>query len=238
MRSAVFLLFPVLCGISVVAASDTSRIPAVVEYGRPQVRACAECHSANGLGRPDTSSLAGLPAEYIAHQLADFQRGFRRSSDSRADAMSTVANAIDEREVAAVSEYFAYIKPRRWIRVVEVRRDRVPPSEAIAEVPDKSPGGYVAYVPIGSLRRGESLVEGGGGGRTVRCANCHGADLKGNGSIPGIAGRSASYVARQLADMRSGARHGIGTDRMMATIARLTEDDIVAIASYTASLKP
>ncbi len=234
MRRAAFVAAFIVSGSALIGATETSRIPSIVELGRPQVRACAECHSVNGFGRPDTSNLAGLPAEYIAHQIADFQRGFRRSGDSRIDAMNAVAVAIDDREVAAASQYFASIKPRRSVRVVEVSSS----SEAIAEVFDAGRRGYVASVPTGSLKRGESLVEGGGAGRTVRCANCHSVDLRGTVSIPGIAGRFPAYIARQLTDMRNGVRHGVGSDRMMATVARLTTDDIVAIASYLASLEP
>ena len=36
------------------------------------------------------------------------------------------------------------------------------------------------------------------------CAVCHGADLKGLGPVPGIAGRSPSYLVRQMYDMQAG----------------------------------
>ena len=67
---------------------------------------------------------------------------------------------------------------------------------------------FVAYVPLGSIKQGESLAGTGGDGRTVACGSCHGADLKGLGTIPGIAGRSPSYVVRQLYDFKHGARSG------------------------------
>ncbi len=221
---------------SLTVSAATVTPPSIVERGRsPNVRACADCHLMNGLGRPDSSSLAGLPAEYIAHQIGDFRRGVRTSGDARIDAMTAVANALDDREIADASAYFASIRPQRWLRVVE--RDRPSGVEPIHEVLDGRRG-YVAFVPRGSLQRGEFLVEGGGGGRTVRCANCHGADLKGTSQIPGIAGRSPTYLTRQLNDMRRGLRRGLGTDRMMATIARVSDDDVVAMAAYAASLAP
>lgn len=227
-------LIVLTCSIALFAQSPP---PPIVERGRPpNVRACADCHLVNGLGRPDSSSLAGLPAEYIAHQIADFQRGLRTTGDPRIDEMTAVANAIDDRDVAAAGSYFASIKPVRWLRVVE-RNPRASGDEGIVEVLDGRRG-YVAYVPPGSLKRGEFLVEGGGGGRTVRCANCHGADLRGTSQIPGIAGRSPTYLMRQINDMRRGLRRGLGADRMMGTITRLTDDDVVAMAAYTASLRP
>ena len=91
---------------------------------------------------------------------------------------------------------------------------------------------FVAYVPIGSVKKGEALVKAG------NCAICHGADLKGLGPVPGVAGRSPSYTARQLFDMKHGARNGVWTELMKPVVAKMTEDDLIAIAAYTASLNP
>jgi len=118
-----------------------------------------------------------------------------------------------------VAEYFASIEPIPWIRVVEtanVPKTRVvggmfvsadeagtePIGHRIVEVPEDrartelrdAASGFVAYVPAGSLKRGETLVTTGGGGKTVRCGICHGEDLRGLGSVPAIAGRSPSYT--------------------------------------------
>ncbi len=58
------------------------------------------------------------------------------------------------------------------------------------------------------------------------------------GPIPGIAGRSPSYLVRQLYDMQHGARAGVGSKMMPSVVAELKEDDIVALAAYAASLRP
>ena len=78
----------------------------------------------------------------------------------------------------------------------------------------------------------------GGGGKTIECGACHGADLKGLGPVPGIAGRSPSYLVRQMYDMQSGARHGEWTELMKPVVARLGDDDLVNIAAYVSSLMP
>ena len=77
-----------------------------------------------------------------------------------------------------------------------------------------------------------------GGSKTVQCGICHGPDLKGLGPVPGIAGRSPSYTARQLFDMQHGARNGVWTDLMKPVVAKLTDDDVISLAAYTASLVP
>ena len=64
---------------------------------------------------------------------------------------------------------------------------------------------FTAYVPIGSIAKGEALVVKGGSGKTIQCALCHGAYLTGLGPLPSIAGRSPSYMFRQLYDFQHGA---------------------------------
>jgi cytochrome c553 len=72
----------------------------------------------------------------------------------------------------------------------------------------------------------------------MACVICHGPDLKGVGNVPSIAGRSPSYVVRQLWDIQSSVRHGTATQLMKQPVARLTLDDMIAIAAYAASLHP
>ena len=96
----------------------------------------------------------------------------------------------------------------------------------------------IAYVPVGSIAKGEALVTTGGNGKTLPCGKCHGNDLRGLGPIPGIAGRSPSYLTRQTYDMKYGARAGLGSKMMTSVVAELKEEDVDALAVYVASLKP
>ncbi len=98
--------------------------------------------------------------------------------------------------------------------------------------------GFIAYVPVGTLKKGEALVTKGGDGKTVACAACHGEGLKGNGNFPSLAGRSPSYLARQLYDMQHFTRVGPGTQLMQQVVEKLSEDDILAVTAYIASLTP
>ena len=43
---------------------------------------------------------------------------------------------------------------------------------------------------------------------------------------------------RQLYDIQHGSRSGAASNRMRAVVAKLTIDDMVAIAAYVASLNP
>jgi cytochrome c553 len=98
--------------------------------------------------------------------------------------------------------------------------------------------GFVAYAPTGSLKRGEALATTGGSGKTTPCVTCHGVGLKGLGPVPNIAGRSPSYLARQIYDIKLGTRHGSMTELMLPVVANLTDSDVVDLIAYVSSLNP
>jgi cytochrome c553 len=177
--------------------------------------------------------------------------------------MIAIAKAMTDEEIKASAEYFGSMKWTPWIKVeeaTEVPKTRIsgglfialegsekePLGQRIIEVPEnpeRSEGlrdphsGFLAYVPVGSIKKGEALVRT-GGGKTTQCTVCHGADLKGAGPIPGLAGRSPSYMARQMFDTQQGARNGSWSELMKPVVAKLTEEDLVNISAYLASLKP
>lgn len=244
---------------------DHPEMPAVVANGRnPGVFACGYCHLPNGQGRPENSSLTGLSAEYIIQQLRDYRAGLRKSSEPShgpANNMLLVGQNVNAEEVADAALYFASLKPVKWIRVVET--DTVPETvvsgwmyiekegggtEAIGnrilEMPEDlhrtelrdARSGFIAYVPTGSVARGKALAES-SSGRTP-CAACHGANLKGLGPVPGLAGRSPSYLARQIYDFQTGNRKGLWSPLMVGVVAGLTTEDIVNLTAYLASLDP
>src|SRR5262249_48088456 len=97
--------------------------------------------------------------------------------------------------------------------------------------------GFTAYVPVGSVKKGEALVTK-GNGKTTACASCHGEGLKGLGPVPALAGRSPSYLMRQMFDMQNGMRKGTWTELMKPVVAKLTTGDMMNIVAYAASLAP
>ena len=127
-------------------------------------------------------------------------------------------------------------------RIIETPED-----EEQAETLRNPRSGFVAYVPVGSIARGRELVTTGGmkvvgnqivQGRTTACGTCHGIDLMGVADVPPIAGRSPSYMVRQLWDMQQGTRNGPSAQLMKLVVANLNGDDLVAIAAYVASRVP
>ena len=116
-------------------------------------------------------------------------------------------------------------------RIIEIPEDE----EVVLNRDPRS--GFIAFVPKGSVAKGRALVTT-GGGKTVPCAICHGPTLKGLGDVPPIAGRQANYVVRQLFDIQDGTRSGISPALMQQVVERLTVDDMLDIAAYTASRRP
>jgi cytochrome c553 len=245
---------------------DHPPMPPVGAHGRPpELYACGYCHLPNGQGRPENASLAGLPVSYIVEQMAEFRAGRRRSSEPRhlpASLMAERESRASARDTLAAARYFSALKPKPWIRLIETAMvepmhiagwmlvssgvvDREAIGERIIETPENleqtelrdDRSGFVAFVPAGSVDAGRELVEN-GGGRTMPCAACHGGHLKGLGAVASLAGRSPSYLVRQLYDLKSGARGGRAAQPMLPVVANLTVADMGAIAAYVASLPP
>ena len=78
----------------------------------------------------------------------------------------------------------------------------------------------------------------GDGGKTVPCGICHGDALTGVGEVPRVAGMQPVYIARQLITMQNGTSAGANAAPMKEAVAKLSEDDIIAIAAYLGSLPP
>lgn len=238
------------------------QMPKIVQFGNKetQVRACGSCHLPIGTGHDESAYMAGLPTRYFIQQMADWKNGTRKFGGT----MVAMAKIITDAEIKEAADYFAALKPLPWIRVVET--DTVPKSyiaqgnkrlvhpaggtepigNRIIEVPEDEEAvvyrdpisGFVAYVPRGSIAKGEALVKTGGGGKTTPCIMCHGPTLKGMGDWPGLAGRHPNYIVRQLWNTQNGERIGPSAAMMKPVVEKLTNDDMLAIAAYAASLAP
>src|SRR6185312_5113358 len=133
----------------------------------------------------------------------------------------------------------------RVFYVVSKNGGTEPIGQRIVEVPDDpaqfehrdTRSQFTAYVPKGSIAKGEALAKG-GAGVTTACITCHGPDLKGVATIPGIAGRSPSYLVRQLYDFQQHARAGSAGALMAPVVERLSHDNMISLAAYVSSLTP
>jgi len=248
-------------------------MPGIVAHGSrietdgPPLLPCALCHLPNGAGHVESASLAGLSASYIVEQFADFRSGARRISVGNSKTigfLSSLKKRYTDNQVMAAAQYFASLKPRPWIRVVEtkvVAKSVVSPEtlmrtalhnggpepigDRIVELPESTLGllyrdshsGFIAYVPRGAIAAGKALVMTEADGMPS-CTGCHGANLTGIGDVPSIAGRSPSYMVRQLWGFQSGERRGTSAAAMQSVASKLTSTEMLVIAAYLGSRPP
>lgn len=222
--------------------------------------ACGSCHLMSGQSHAEAADIAGMPAAYLIRQMAYYKTGTRKD-EAR---MGPIAKATSEEDARQAAEYFASLKPKAWLKTIETAtppktyiatagRHRVlhpdggtePIGRRILVVPEdpyrteiRDPhSGFIAYVPPGSIAKGEALVKS-GAGKTVQCAQCHGENLRGKGDVPRLAGQHPLHIARQLFDIRHGSSAGETVAPMKPVVANLSEDDIIAISAYLGSLSP
>jgi cytochrome c553 len=248
-------------------------MPEVVAHGRrPDVRACGQCHMPHGLGHPESSGIAGLPADYIVEQMHAYREGRRKSSVGNS-IMIPISKAATEEEMRAGAEYYSSVKPQKWLRIIEsdtvpttfvgVGNMRFPTTDGkkeplgqrIIELPEDSEkaelrdshSSFVAYVPRGSIAKGQELAMTGGDhvengkivkGKTVACGVCHGAQLKGWETCRiWRAGRRFTWCGRCTTSSTVRAR-AKKCALMIPVVVGLSQDDMLNLAAYISSLQP
>jgi cytochrome c553 len=238
--------------------------PPIVKVGKEGARACGFCHLADGSGRPENASVSSLHPAYFIQQMDDMKNGLRKSADPRKANTNTMigfTKAMTPEEVKAAADFFAQQPFPKRIKIVESKTApkvrlqggmhmKIPDAEGggmepisadeIVEVPDDNLRaeardtrmGWTAYVPPGTLNKGKQLAT------KYQCATCHGQNLEGLGPIPPLAGRSPSYLTRQLFDMKTGARRGPWSEVMKPIVNAASVQDLNALAAYAASISP
>jgi cytochrome c553 len=237
--------------------------PALVLRGQGATLACGSCHLMNGSGHPESADVTGFTADYIVQQMQDFRSGVRKD----AARMNGISKDLTDQQIRELADYFAKLKPTKTNIVKEVSMvpktfvgngrmrfldpraagQTEPIGQRVISVPEneervkhRDPNGnvFISYAPTGSVGRGKRYVETGGGGKSVNCTICHGDDLMGLGNVPRLAGVHPAYLARQLFLFKDGSRNGPDAQLMKKAVARMTDQDVVNIVAYLASLDP
>jgi cytochrome c553 len=245
-----------------IAATYTGlpRMPDVVAMGKPLP--CMQCHLANGGSHPESAAISGLTVNYIIEQVHAFRDGDR--VDTRTGRMVLASKAINEKELREAAEYYAAIGPDRqqWVKTVvstEVPKGPAPfggggfryhapeggmeplaagivvevaEDDDLVRARDQINGGFVQYVHPEDMALGEKVAA------TYACGTCHGADYKGVGDVPRLAGQHSLYMIRQLKDMQTGARKDKNVALMKPIVDKLSDREMVAVSAYLASKSP
>jgi cytochrome c553 len=195
--------------ISIVApaASAQSLVDGDADAGKAKSITCAACHGAEGnSANPLWPNLAGQHAKYIVNQLGAFKEGKRVNA-----LMSSQAMLLSADDMANLAVYYEGL-------------ERATQTVADPDLVDK----------------GEALYRAGNAETGVAaCIACHGPKGVGNAAAqyPSLSGQHAAYTEKTLKDYRSGERKSVaGNNAMNEIAAKLTDDEIKALASYVQGL--
>ena len=183
-------------------------VDASAEAGKAKAITCAACHGQEGNSvNPLWPNLAGQGAPYLVAQLQAFKGGQRVNA-----LMSSQAMLLTDADMRNLAVYYESL-----------------PSPASAVADPKT------------IAKAQAIYRGGKESADVpACLACHGPTGRGNAAAkyPALNGQHAAYTAKTLRDYASNARKSGGRTLVMQQIAaRLTEDEIDALASYLQGLK-
>ncbi len=205
------------------AIHTASAVEGDADAGKAKAAVCGACHGATGLNpNPSYPDLAGQHAAYIVKQLSDFKSGARTDM-----MMAPMATNLSDQDMADLAAFFS----------IQERASEKPAastdSSATAAAPATATAEIVTSTPAKALYAGDVKA---GQEKSAMCVSCHGTD--GNSPIamyPKLAGQSASYISKQLADFKSGER----SDPIMAgMVAALSEQDMNDLGAYFAVQTP
>jgi cytochrome c553 len=167
---------------------------------------CAACHGPDG-----NSPLPENPklAGQVADYIAKQLADYKAGTERKNPIMSAMAQPLSEEDMRAVAAYYSAQKPR--------------------------PG---AARNKETVAVGQKLYRGGNAESGVpACSACHGPAGGGiPAQFPQLSGQHASYTAAQLRAFRSVERANDPNQMMRAIAARMSEQEIAAVADYIAGL--
>ena len=192
------------------AAQDAAK-PDLAKGEQLARQVCVACHAADGNSiAPANPKLAGQHANYLYKQLTNFKaQGGKKAARENALMAGMVANLSDP-DMRALAAYYAAHKLKP------------------AAAGDKD---------LAAL--GQKIWRGGIADKNVAaCAGCHGPDGAGiPGQYPRLAGQFAEYVDAQLKLFRAGGRANDPNGMMRGVAARMSDEEIKAVAEYAAGLR-
>jgi cytochrome c553 len=185
------------------AAPVADKVPDTIAQ---RLQACTTCHGKEGRATNEGyfPRIAGKPAGYLYNQLVNFREGRRSNA-----AMTYLVEHMSDEYLRQIADYFAGLELP------------YPPSRA---------GGATSR----ELARGEELVHRGDAARRIpACVQCHGASMTGVAPVmPGLLGLPREYLIAQFGSWRSGQRKALAPDCMADISARLSAEDVSALAHW------
>ena len=189
-------------------AAAAAQSPRAADTIAERVVPCTSCHGKEGRATSEGyfPRIAGKPAGYLYNQLLNFRDGRRHYA-----LMTYLVDYLTDVYLYEIAEYFAALDLPH------------PPPQAVS-------------APLTLLTRGEALVKQGDASRSIpACIECHGDNLMGTlPSVPGLLGLSRDYLHGQLGHWQTGTRRAHPPDCMAKIAAKLSPENISAVAAWLA----
>lgn len=175
--------------------------------GKTKSATCAACHGVDGNGSPANAAWPKLAGQHPAY--IQKQLADFKAGKRQDPTMTAMAMPLSEEDAADLAAYFSS---------------------------QKKAAGSAAEDKIAA---GERIYRGGNPATGVAaCMACHGPTGSGNpvANYPAIASQNAAYVEKALKDFRAGTRSNDAAKMMRGVAAKMTDDEIVAVAQYVQGL--
>ncbi len=176
--------------------------------GKAKSAACGGCHGFDGNSPiPMYPKLAGQNEAYITKQVKDF----KADSSRKNEIMKGMVAALSDADAADIGAYFQA------------------QSVSAAATFDES-----------KIAAGREIYKGGNMQTGIpACQACHGPKGSGTAGIgyPQLGGQYVDYTLAQLKAFKNGSRTNDDKELMRSIVAKMSDEDMVAVANYIASLK-
>ncbi|NOR42264.1 MAG: c-type cytochrome [Gammaproteobacteria bacterium] len=176
--------------------------------GKAKSAACGGCHGFDGNSLIATyPKLAGQNEAYITKQVKDF----KADSSRKNELMKGMVASLSDEDAADIGAYFQA------------------QSISAAATFDES-----------KIATGREIYKGGNMQAGIpACQACHGPKGSGTAGIgyPQLGGQYVDYTLAQLKAFKNGSRTNDDKELMRSIVAKMSDEDMVAVANYIASLK-
>lgn len=196
----------VCCSATLGATPVPDKVPDTMAQ---RLQACTMCHGKEGRATNEGyfPRIAGKPAGYLYNQLVNFREGRRNNA-----AMTYLIEHMSDEYLRQIADHFAAL-----------------------ELP--YPPARSGDTTSRELDRGEELVHRGDATRRIpACVQCHGASMTGVAPfMPGLLGLPREYLIAQFGSWRAGQRKALAPDCMADISARMSAEDVSALAHWLAA---
>lgn len=197
--------------------------------GKATAATCAGCHGEDGNSTmPSFPKLAGQHKDYLVKQLQLFKSGLRQSP-----MMSALAASLDDQSTEDVSAFYAGNKiTTNQGLALPINDDD---DDAPAKTDEKKKEELVNLIAKGGdLYRNGNLTT-----KVSACIACHGPYGEGNrpANFPALHAQHPDYLIKTLVDFKNGIRSKSPENMMHMIAAKMSEQEIKAVAYYIAAMK-